>query len=107
MHRTVVALQPETGKELWKFDAGTGIMGPPVTYTADGIQYVTVLAGWGGPNAQYNTPKWGNVKFGYGGRIFNVSPELQKHMPGTFLGHDARELVENVNAMMSRPATSA
>ena len=62
----LAAYRATDGKELWKFDAGTGIMGPPVTYTADGIQYVTVLAGWGGPNAQYNTPKWGNVKFGYG-----------------------------------------
>lgn len=42
------------------------------------------------------------VKFGYGGRIFNISPELRTHMPGTFLGHDARELVENVNSLLSR-----
>ena len=48
-----------------------------------------------------------HVKFGYGGRVFNVSPELRQHMIGTFLGHDARELVDNVNAMLSRPNPSA
>ena len=47
-----------------------------------------------------------NVKFGYGGRIFNVSPELRQHMPGTFLGHDARELVDNVNMILSRPTAT-
>lgn len=62
----LAAYRATDGKQLWSFDAGTGIMGPPVTYTVDGVQYVTVLAGWGGPNAQYNTPRWGNVKFGYG-----------------------------------------
>jgi methanogenic corrinoid protein MtbC1 len=43
-----------------------------------------------------------HVHFGYGGRIFNVNPELREHMPGFFMGHDARELVERVNAVLNR-----
>jgi quinohemoprotein ethanol dehydrogenase len=54
------------GKQVWQFDAGTGIMAPPITYAVDGVQYVSVLAGWGGPAALFNAPGQGPVKPGYG-----------------------------------------
>src|SRR5580700_5928522 len=41
-------------------------MAPPVTYQIDGVQYVSVLAGWGGPDGLGNDPSWGHVKPGYG-----------------------------------------
>ena len=41
-------------------------MAPPVTYQIDGVQYVSVLAGWGGPDGLGNDPSWGPVKPGYG-----------------------------------------
>jgi hypothetical protein len=43
----LVAYRATDGKKLWQFDAGTGIMAPPVTYTVNAMQYVTVMAGWG------------------------------------------------------------
>lgn len=43
------------------------------------------------------------VRFGYGGRIFNLEPSLRIAMPGYFLGHDARELIENVALVLARP----
>jgi alcohol dehydrogenase (cytochrome c)/quinohemoprotein ethanol dehydrogenase len=36
------------GSKLWSFDAQTGIIAPPITYTVNGEQYVAVLAGYGG-----------------------------------------------------------
>jgi alcohol dehydrogenase (cytochrome c)/quinohemoprotein ethanol dehydrogenase len=36
------------GKKLWNFDAQTGVIAAPATYTINGEQYVAVLAGWGG-----------------------------------------------------------
>lgn len=39
-----------SGRKLWSFDAGTGILGAPITYLAKGRQYVTVLTGIGGIN---------------------------------------------------------
>jgi len=54
------------GKQLWAFDTGTGIMAPPVTYQVDGVQYVSVLAGWGGSRGLSNDPKRGPMKPGYG-----------------------------------------
>jgi quinohemoprotein ethanol dehydrogenase len=37
-----------TGNLLWRFNAGLGIIGAPITYEVDGRQYVSVLVGFGG-----------------------------------------------------------
>jgi PQQ-dependent dehydrogenase (methanol/ethanol family) len=42
------AYRADTGERLWSAPAQTGIVASPVTYTVDGEQYVSVLAGWGG-----------------------------------------------------------
>jgi len=43
------ALDARNGRELWRFKAGSGIIGQPITYLGpDGRQYVAVLAGVGG-----------------------------------------------------------
>ena len=62
----LAAYRATDGEKLWQFDAATGIMAPPVTYTLDGIQYVAVLAGWGGASGLMNTPFVGAVKPGWG-----------------------------------------
>ncbi|MGP5712649.1 methanol/ethanol family PQQ-dependent dehydrogenase [Vreelandella alkaliphila] len=48
------AFHAETGEELWKFQVGTGIISPPVTWEMDGEQYIGVTAGYGGA-----VPLWG------------------------------------------------
>jgi quinohemoprotein ethanol dehydrogenase len=48
------AYRATDGKLLWEFDTGIGIMAPPMTYQADGTQYVAVVAGWGGPEVLGN-----------------------------------------------------
>ena len=60
------AYRATDGEQLWRFDAKTGIMAPPVTYTVDGVQYITVMAGWGGAAGLMNPPSGGAVKPGYG-----------------------------------------
>ena len=44
----LVAYSAETGAKLWEVPTGTGIVAPPVSYEIEGIQYVAVMAGWGG-----------------------------------------------------------
>ncbi len=44
----------KTGKELWSFQTGTGIVAPPVTWEQDGEQMIAVTTGWGGA-----VPLWG------------------------------------------------
>jgi quinohemoprotein ethanol dehydrogenase len=56
------AYRATDGKDLWKFEAGVGIAAPPMTYTVDGVQYVSVMSGWGGPQVLGNRPPGhGNV----------------------------------------------
>jgi len=43
-----MAVDANNGKKLWEFNVGTGIIGLPVTWEANGKQYVTVVAGAGG-----------------------------------------------------------
>ena len=38
------------GRQLWKFNAGLGIIAPPVSYSWRSTQYVSILVGWAGPN---------------------------------------------------------
>jgi len=51
-----VAYHAGTGQVLWKHFTGTAIIAPPVTYSVDGTQYVSVLAGWGGAHGMANPP---------------------------------------------------
>jgi quinohemoprotein ethanol dehydrogenase len=44
----LVAYDARTGEELWSRNLGVGISAPPITYTVDGRQHVSILAGWGG-----------------------------------------------------------
>ena len=42
---TFRAMDAKSGKELWKFNAGSGISAAPISYTLDGKQYVAVVSG--------------------------------------------------------------
>jgi len=44
----VAALDAKTLDELWSFNTGGGVNAPPMTFTADGKQYVAILVGQGG-----------------------------------------------------------
>jgi alcohol dehydrogenase (cytochrome c) len=44
----LLAYEAKTGKELWKFQTGSGINASPITYELDGKQYVAILSGLGG-----------------------------------------------------------
>ncbi len=44
----------KTGKELWSFQTGTGIVAPPVTWEQDGEQMIAVTTGWGGRPSRWS-----------------------------------------------------
>ncbi|MEQ8234680.1 MAG: c-type cytochrome, partial [Gammaproteobacteria bacterium] len=46
-----VAYRATDGEILWSVELGHGISAPPVTYTVDGKQYLSLLVGWGGTGA--------------------------------------------------------
>ena len=41
------AFDSTSGKVLWEYPTNSGVIGVPVTFTADGKQYVAVQSGWG------------------------------------------------------------
>jgi PQQ-dependent dehydrogenase (methanol/ethanol family) len=46
-----VAYAADSGTMLWEVLVRVGIVAPPISYEVDGVQYVSVLAGWGGGGA--------------------------------------------------------
>ena len=44
------AYHTETGERLWQYNTFTSILGPPVSYEIDGVQYVAILIGGAGDN---------------------------------------------------------
>jgi quinohemoprotein ethanol dehydrogenase len=43
-----VAYSADKGEKLWEAGLGTGVIASPVTYEVNGVQYVSIMAGWGG-----------------------------------------------------------
>ncbi len=48
------AADATTGKVVWQFQTGSGVVAPPVTWMENGEQYISVVSGWGGA-----VPLWG------------------------------------------------
>jgi alcohol dehydrogenase (cytochrome c) len=72
MDRWLKAVNAKTGEVLWKFHAGSGFIGQPVTYQgSDGRQYIAILSGVGGwsgaiANAEID-PRVRNGALGFAG----------------------------------------
>jgi alcohol dehydrogenase (cytochrome c) len=71
MDRWFKAVDAKTGKVLWKFQTPSGMIGQPVTYSVNGVQYVAILSGVGGwPGAVANSeidPRVRNAGLGFVG----------------------------------------
>lgn len=61
----LIAYRATDGAKLWDFDAGTGIMAPPVSYAVDDQQYLTLMVGWGGDQGLINPPSLGYARPGF------------------------------------------
>jgi quinohemoprotein ethanol dehydrogenase len=54
------AYDAKGGTKLWSSDGGSAILAAPITYEAQGKQYITVLAGYGGSSGLYaGEANWG------------------------------------------------
>jgi quinohemoprotein ethanol dehydrogenase len=75
-----VAYDARSGGKLWSFDTGLGVIAAPATYEVDGVQYISLLVGYGGSAGN------GTALFDYGWR-FNEQPRrmltfaLDRHAP--------------------------
>ena len=71
MDRWFKAVDAKSGKVLWQFKTPSGIIGQPVTYAVNGVQYVAILCGVGGwpgvvANAEVD-PRVRNAALGFAG----------------------------------------
>lgn len=81
MRGYMMALDARTGKNLWQFQTGSGIIGSPITYMLDGVQYVAVPSGGIGGDMifYYKEPKAGNLW------VFALDGGPKKEQPDTNL----------------------
>ena len=66
----VVALDAETLEEVWRFETGSAINAPPMSFMADGKQYIAIEVGLGGA-----WPQW----------FVSATPELKSQVPSNML----------------------
>ena len=43
-----VAYTADKGEKVWEATVGAGLTASPMTFELDGVQYVSIMAGWGG-----------------------------------------------------------
>jgi quinohemoprotein ethanol dehydrogenase len=84
----LLAYRATDGTKLWEFDAGTGIIAPPVTYMVDSTQYVTLMVGWGGDMGLINPPILGPRKPGFG-RVLTFALGATAKVNAPAFGHSS------------------
>ena len=60
----VIAVDANTGKKLWQFQTGSGIIGLPVTWESNGKQYLSIVSGGGGVWALLGDPRMSQIPAG-------------------------------------------
>jgi len=63
------AYDADTGKLLKDIDIGTSVVAAPMSYEIDGVQYVALMAAWGGGGWSFSHPKSAFYERGNEGRI--------------------------------------
>jgi mono/diheme cytochrome c family protein len=77
----LVAYDARSGAVAWEVSTGLGIIAPPVTYSVDGVQYVTVVAGWGGVGGRSSAPFGDAAQHEQRGRVLTFALDRTAAMP--------------------------
>lgn len=86
-----LAYDATTGANVWQTPVGTGVIAAPSTFEVDGVQYVSIAAGWGGVYGitQKHTDRAGP------GRVYTFKVGGKASMPD-FVQAPRRDLVAGV-----------
>jgi len=100
-----IAYEAESGKKLWSYFTGTAIIAPPVTYHANGEQFISVLAGWGGSVGLRNAPSGIAAEYFQEGILYTFQlggkgrrPELIKHPRTKLTGPEIKIALDEESA---------
>jgi quinohemoprotein ethanol dehydrogenase len=75
------AYDAATGRRLWSSEAGMGIIASPMTYSAGGKQYVSVLAGYGGSAAAWGELMNVGWKYAHPRRLLTFALDGKASLP--------------------------
>ena len=67
------AFDAGTGKKLWQFQTGSGVVSQPVTWEQDGVQYIAVGSGGGGVYSLGNDERLAKVPLGTSLWVFKLA----------------------------------
>ena len=76
-----MGLDARSGKPLWKSYAGMGIIASPMTYSVNGRQYVSILAGYGGSAAMQSPIMNRGWKYAHTRRILTYALDGKAKVP--------------------------
>jgi quinohemoprotein ethanol dehydrogenase len=80
------AFSADHGQDLWSFNAGVAVTGVPITYSANGRQYVTITSGpLNGATAAFGSvsARWGWESRGHPRRLLTFTLDGKARLPPT------------------------
>jgi quinohemoprotein ethanol dehydrogenase len=77
------AYNAATGKRLWRFYVGMGIIAAPMSFAVDGKQYISILAGYGGTVAAFGDTMNVGWKFSSPRRMLTFALDGKAVLPPT------------------------
>ncbi len=77
----VSAYHANSGKRLWRSNAGLGVVAAPMSYAVNGKQYVSVLVGYGGFVASYANVTRIGWKYGHPRRLVTYALDGRARLP--------------------------
>jgi quinohemoprotein ethanol dehydrogenase len=89
------AYSADHGKDLWSFNAGVAVTGVPITYSANGRQYVSITSGpLNGATAAFGSvsARWGWESRGHARRLLTFTLDGRGRLPPTSAPAFARPL---------------
>jgi quinohemoprotein ethanol dehydrogenase len=78
------AYSADHGKDLWSFNAGVAVTGVPITYSANGRQYVSITSGpLNGATAAFGSvsARWGWASLGFPRRLLTFTLDGKAALP--------------------------
>jgi quinohemoprotein ethanol dehydrogenase len=75
------AYDKDSGELLWQYETYTAILAPPITYSIEGVQYLSILTGGGGADLWGDGSATVSYKYGNQGQLLTFKLGGQQQLP--------------------------